>query len=77
MHTITFMKAFSAIALSVSFIFAAVPDSSQGGPGSDSARTLDKIVVTASRTQRLLSETPAGVSVITKNAISGSAANSI
>jgi outer membrane cobalamin receptor len=54
--------------------FAAAADSLAH---SDSVQNLDKIVVTASRTKRLLSETPASASVITKSAIAASAARSI
>jgi outer membrane cobalamin receptor len=63
---------------SVSVHFAAVSDSVFVLPKkSDSIETLDKIVVTASRTKRLMSETPVSVSVITKSAIASSSAKTI
>jgi outer membrane receptor for ferrienterochelin and colicins len=43
----------------------------------DSIENLDDIIVTASRTKRIVSETPASVSVITKNTIASSAAKTI
>jgi outer membrane receptor for ferrienterochelin and colicins len=43
----------------------------------DSIENLDKIVITASRTKRVMSETPASVSVISKNTIASSPAKTI
>lgn len=43
----------------------------------DSLKTLDRVVITASRTKRLLSETPASVSIIDKDEIDASPAKNI
>jgi len=58
-------------------LYAGAPDSLSGKNGADSLVNLDKVVVTASRTKRLMSETPASVSVISKDMISASPAKTI
>ncbi len=74
MNAKTLFRFFFVYAFSVLCAHAAGPDSLFHF---DSVQNLDKIVVTASRTKRLLSETPASASVITKSAIAASAARSI
>lgn len=77
MKNILLRNVFSAF-IALSFcVYAQLPDSSQSAAKPDSAKILDKMVVTASRTKRLLSETPASASIITKNTISSSPANAI
>ncbi|MGB7567316.1 MAG: TonB-dependent receptor [Chitinivibrionales bacterium] len=65
--------AFSAI----SALYSAQPDTLHGKGTADSVVNLDKMVVTASRTNRLMSETPASVSVISKDEIAASPAKTI
>ncbi len=59
------------------FATAPAPDSLKGRPNADSVLILDKMIVTASRTKRLISETPANVSVIDKNDMGSSSAKTI
>jgi outer membrane receptor for ferrienterochelin and colicins len=58
-------------------IVIAQDNSDSSSASSDSTINLDKIVVTASRSKRLISETPASVSVITKKEIASSPAKTI
>ena len=63
--------------LLVSGAFAGASDSSNTGKKNDSIFDLDKMVVTASRTAHLLSETPVAASVIDKETIKAAPAKTI
>jgi outer membrane cobalamin receptor len=63
--------------LSPSFLHADSLDSANNALKKDSVEHLDNIVVTASRTKRLMSETPASVSLISKSMIAASPAKTI
>ncbi len=58
-------------------LFPAASDSAEVTTGKDSIVSLDKIVVTATRTRRLMSQTPASVSVISEDEIDASPAKNI
>lgn len=66
------------VALSaISIPFAAKPDTLGASAGADTLVNLDKMIVTASRTNRLMSETPASANVISKAMISVSPAKTV
>jgi outer membrane receptor protein involved in Fe transport len=77
MTELRYIKVFCATFAAIPALYAAQPDTLSGKTISDSLVNLDKIVVTASRTNRLMSETPASVSVISKDMISASPAKTI
>ncbi len=72
-----YIKVLSAAFSAISALYSAQPDTLHGKGTADSVVNLDKMVVTASRTNRLMSETPASVSVISKDEIAASPAKTI
>ncbi len=72
-----FIPSLAILFLPAAILTAENLDSLSMPSAKDSVENLDKIVVTASRTKRLMSETPASVSVLSKSAIAASSAKSI
>ena len=77
MIMLRYIKICCATFTAISALYAAQPDTIGSKNNADSVTNLDKMVVTASRTNRLMSETPASVSVISKDMISASPAKTI
>lgn len=69
------IKVYSFFTLYAAALYAADQDTAKAR--ADSVVELDKIVVTATRTARLVAETPASVDIITKKTISASPAKTI
>jgi Outer membrane receptor for ferrienterochelin and colicins len=72
-----YIKGFCATLTAISAVYSAQPDTLPVKANVDSLVNLDKMVVTASRTSRLMSETPTSVSVISKEMISVSPAKTV
>jgi len=72
-----YIKIVCATLSAITVLYSAQPDTLPVKANADSVVNLDKMVVTASRTNRLMSETPASVSVISKDEIAASPAKTI
>jgi outer membrane receptor for ferrienterochelin and colicin len=77
MITLRYIKTFCATLTAISALYSFQPDTTGGKNSADSVINLDKMVVTASRSNRLMSQTPASVSIISKDMISSSPAKTI
>ena len=77
MSKLRYIKVICLTFTAISALYSAQPDTLPGKTNDDSAVNLDKMIVTASRTNRLMSETPASVSIISRDMIASSPAKTV